>query len=91
MKAGTYYRLCPYLSEDYNLSEIKPDKVQAMINETNEYMDRNEPFLEAIAANLLNDRYRHQLIKDHAMNFWNTHDYSLPWKTSYKRITKLSR
>ncbi|XP_052780751.1 calcium-independent phospholipase A2-gamma-like isoform X2 [Mya arenaria] len=90
-KAGSYYRLCPYLSEDYNLAEVKPDKIRDMLQETNNYLDRNEAYMQTIVSKLLEDRHPHQKMLDKASVFWNTHDYSNPWKTSYKHLTKLAR
>ncbi|KAH3816798.1 calcium-independent phospholipase A2-gamma-like [Dreissena polymorpha] len=88
---GTYFRLCPYVTEDYNLAEVREEKVQQMRQETNAYIDNNEAYTRSIVDKLREERLTHQRLLDKASHWRMTHDYSLEWiKTAHIRPSKSS-
>ena len=53
MQPSTYFRLNPFMSEDFFLDEIRPDKLDRLEADTRTYLLTNERKLEAVASQLL--------------------------------------
>lgn len=72
---GTYFRLSPYLKENYDLSEVQPQKIKSMLKEADEYMAKNELLIEKVVTTLNQGRLPNQKIVDFAHQRKFTHDY----------------
>ena len=70
-----YFRLSPFLSENYDLSEINPAKIQQMLDETNIYIDKNEVFVQRVVDRLKQERLPNQKMFDFAARRKHTHNY----------------
>lgn len=53
MKPSTYFRFNPYLSEEFNLDEARPEKWKMMQHETNMYARRNDFKFKMLSKQLL--------------------------------------
>lgn len=65
---NSYYRVNPYLSENFDLDEIRPDKWDQMHQDASMYMRKNEQKFEAISKHLVQPRKKHQLTMDWLQN-----------------------
>ncbi|XP_045164926.2 calcium-independent phospholipase A2-gamma-like [Mercenaria mercenaria] len=83
-----YFRLSPYLRENYDLSEVQPEKIKVMLGEADEYMDRNELFMQKVVTRLKQDRLPNQKIMDYTNRRRQTHDYILFNLNSLRTVRK---
>lgn len=74
---SSYFRLSPYLCENYELNETQPDKIKQMIDEAKSYIDRNDILLQRLADKLKQDRLPNQKIMDFTSQRKQTHEYFL--------------
>lgn len=64
LPAGTYFRFNPYLSEEFLLDEIRPDKMAEMQLDAQMYARRNSYKLTAVSQRLMEKRKPQQVIGD---------------------------
>lgn len=64
MAPSTYYRFNPYLSEEFMLDEIRPDKQEIMQQDTLLYLRKNDLKIKRAAHQLLLTRRPHQKTAD---------------------------
>ena len=61
---SSYFRLNPYMSEDFELDEIRKDKWDQMAYDTNMYCRKNEMKIKKAAATLMKTKMPHQKAAD---------------------------
>ena len=61
---STYFRFNPYMSEDFQLDEIRPDKWELMTSDSEMYIRKNELKLQKAAKVLSFPKMPHQKAKD---------------------------
>ena len=64
LPAGTYFRFNPYLSEEFLLDEIRPDKMGEMQLDAQMYARRNSYKLTAVSQRLTEKRKPQQIAVD---------------------------
>ena len=64
----SYYRVNPYLTEYFELDEIRPEKWDQMHQDASMYMRKNETKFNAICHRLSEPRGKHQLSMDWLQN-----------------------
>lgn len=62
----TYFRFNPYVSEEWALDEIRPEKLKQMQHDTAMYLRRNDFKVQRCAEKLMQQRHTHQKIYDWA-------------------------
>ena len=60
----TYFRFNPYMSENFELDEIRDDKWTQMVADTRSYCHKNERKFNACAKQLQQPKRIHQRVKD---------------------------
>lgn len=69
---SSYYRINPYLSENFELDEIRLEKWDQMHQDVSMYMRKNEFKFETVTRRLLEPRHKHQVSLD-----WLQHQANL--------------
>ena len=64
MPPKTYFRFNPYLSEDLQLDEIRPDRIESMLRDTAMYLRKNEDKMKKAVNTLGQSRLPHQVSMD---------------------------
>lgn len=64
LPARTYFRFNPYLSEEFYLDEIRPDKMSQMQLDAQMYTRRNSYKLTAVSERLIEKRKPQQVVGD---------------------------
>lgn len=65
MPPSTYFRFNPYLTEEFNLDENRPEKWKMMQHETNMYIRRNDFKFNLLSKQLMKKKSSLQLLKDY--------------------------
>ncbi|XP_064631859.1 calcium-independent phospholipase A2-gamma-like [Lineus longissimus] len=64
---STYFRFNPYMTEDCLLDEIREEKIDQLLQDTEMYLRKNEHKMESAAKQLLLPRRPHQKVNDWAL------------------------
>lgn len=64
LPSSTYYRFNPYMSEDFTLDEIRPEKLRQMQLDTDMYLRKNDFKLNSCVKQLMLERQNHQKLID---------------------------
>ncbi len=68
MKPSTYFRFNPYMTEEFNLDEKRPEKFTLMRYETNMYMRRNEFKFNLLSKQLLKPQSKLKQVHNYLIN-----------------------
>jgi hypothetical protein len=68
MEPGVYFRFNPYMSEEFNLDENRPEKWLMMQHETKMYMRRNDYKFKILSKQLLKPKTKLKKIEDYLIS-----------------------
>jgi calcium-independent phospholipase A2-gamma len=68
---STYYRFNPELTEDIAIDESKPEKLEQLIQDADNYIRNNHELLKLAAASLTADKQPHQRAEEWVRSQWN--------------------
>ena len=68
---STYYRFNPELTEDIAIDESKPEKLEQLVQDADNYIRNNHELLKLAAASLTADKHPHQRAEEWVRSQWN--------------------
>ena len=68
MTPSTYFRFSPYMTEEFNLDEKRPEKWRLMQYETNMYIRRNDYKFKLLSKHLLKPQSKLKQVHNYLIN-----------------------
>ena len=79
---STYFRFNPELTEDIAIDESKPERLEQLVQDANNYVRDNHELLKAAAVCLTASKQPRQRVKEWAQSQWNRAQSILSARTS---------